>query len=170
MKILAFESSAVSASVALIEEERLVAQSFQNCGLTHSRTLLPMAEDLLANCGVSLDEIDAIAVAHGPGSFTGAEKSPAAAAAGLLLCVNAGLVRCDRAGDIGLYLLERDAEGDRQLAVQQIFRALAVALVDLADAPEYSPIPPRRKARRKHRSEPWGGPCTARGWYPPPPC
>ena len=71
MKILAFESSAVSASVALIEEERLVAQSFQNCGLTHSRTLLPMSEDLLANCGVSLDEIDAIAVAHGPGSFTG---------------------------------------------------------------------------------------------------
>lgn len=71
MKILAFESSAVSASVALIEDERLVAQSFQNCGLTHSRTLLPMAEDQLANCGVSLDEIDAIAVAHGPGSFTG---------------------------------------------------------------------------------------------------
>ena len=71
MKILAFESSAVSASVALIEDERLVAQSFQNCGLTHSRTLLPMAEDLFANCGVSLDEIDAIAVAHGPGSFTG---------------------------------------------------------------------------------------------------
>ena len=64
-------SLAVSASVALIEDERLVAQSFQNCGLTHSRTLLPMAEDLFANCGVSLDEIDAIAVAHGPGSFTG---------------------------------------------------------------------------------------------------
>ena len=71
MKILAFESSAVSASVALIEDERLVAQSFQNCGLTHSRTLLPMVENLLANCGVSLADVDAIAVAHGPGSFTG---------------------------------------------------------------------------------------------------
>lgn len=53
MKILALESSAVSASVALTEDEKLVAQSFQNCGLTHSRTLLPMAENLLANCGVS---------------------------------------------------------------------------------------------------------------------
>lgn len=71
MRILAFESSAVSASVALTEDDRLIAQSFQNCGLTHSRTLLPMAESLLQNCGVSLDEVDALAVAHGPGSFTG---------------------------------------------------------------------------------------------------
>lgn len=71
MKILAFESSAVSASVALVEDEKLIAQSFQNCGLTHSRTLLPMAESLLKNCGVTLDEVDALAVAHGPGSFTG---------------------------------------------------------------------------------------------------
>lgn len=71
MKILAFESSAVSASVALTEDEKLIAQSFQNCGLTHSRTLLPMAEGLLTNCGVTLDAVDALAVAHGPGSFTG---------------------------------------------------------------------------------------------------
>ncbi len=48
---------------------KLVAQSFQNCGLTHSRTLLPMVENLLANCGVSLADVDAIAVAHGPGSL-----------------------------------------------------------------------------------------------------
>ena len=71
MNILALESSAVSASVALTEDEKLIAQSFQNCGLTHSRTLLPMAENLLANCGIGLDEVDAFAVAHGPGSFTG---------------------------------------------------------------------------------------------------
>ena len=71
MKILAFESSAVSASVALVEDEKLIAQSFQNCGLTHSRTLLPLAESLLKNCGVTLDDVDALAVAHGPGSFTG---------------------------------------------------------------------------------------------------
>ena len=71
MKILALESSAVSASVALVEDEKLIAQSFQNCGLTHSRTLLPMTEALLANCGVTLNDVDAIAVAHGPGSFTG---------------------------------------------------------------------------------------------------
>ena len=71
MNILALESSAVSASVALTEDEKLIAQSFQNCGLTHSRTLLPMAENLLANCGIGLDKVDAFAVAHGPGSFTG---------------------------------------------------------------------------------------------------
>ena len=71
MKILALESSAVSASVALTEDEKLIAQSFQNCGLTHSRTLLPMVESLFQNCGLTLDAVDAIAVAHGPGSFTG---------------------------------------------------------------------------------------------------
>lgn len=71
MKILALESSAVSASVALCEDERLIAQSFQNTGLTHSQTLLPMVEALLSSCGVSLNEIDLLGVAAGPGSFTG---------------------------------------------------------------------------------------------------
>lgn len=71
MKLLAIESSAGSASVALTENDVLVAQTFQSCGLTHSRTLLPMVESLLANCGAVLSEVDAIAVAHGPGSFTG---------------------------------------------------------------------------------------------------
>lgn len=71
MKILSFESSAVSAAVALTDGTKLVAQSFQNCGLTHSRTLLPMAESLLAGCGASLADVEAFAVAAGPGSFTG---------------------------------------------------------------------------------------------------
>ena len=70
MKILALESSASACSAALWEEG-LIAQNFQNSGLTHSRTLLPMAHDLLKNCGVSLAEVDVIAVAAGPGSFTG---------------------------------------------------------------------------------------------------
>lgn len=71
MKILALESSAVACSVALCEDENLIAQAFQNNGLTHSRTLMPMCEDLLKNCGQTLDDIDLIAVAAGPGSFTG---------------------------------------------------------------------------------------------------
>ncbi len=71
MKILAFESSGVAASVALCEDETLIAQSFQNNGLTHSRTLMPMARALLEHCGVPLDSVDLIAVAAGPGSFTG---------------------------------------------------------------------------------------------------
>lgn len=71
MKLLSFESSAVSAAVCLTDDEAVVASSFQNCGLTHSRTLLPMAEHLLAGCGTALEEIDGFAVAAGPGSFTG---------------------------------------------------------------------------------------------------
>ncbi len=55
MKILALESSAAACSAALCEDERLVAQSFQNNGLTHSRTLMPMVEAMLANCGDSAD-------------------------------------------------------------------------------------------------------------------
>lgn len=71
MKILALESSAVAASVALTEDEVLVAQAFQNSGLTHSRTLMPLCQDLLKHLGLILDEVDLIAVAAGPGSFTG---------------------------------------------------------------------------------------------------
>ena len=71
MLILAFESSAKPASVALVRDGKLLAQSTQISALTHSRTLLPMAEDLLRNTGLTLGEVDAIAVAHGPGSFTG---------------------------------------------------------------------------------------------------
>lgn len=71
MRILSFESSAVSASVCLTDDEKVIAQSFQNCGLTHSRTLLPMAESMLAGCGHTLSDVDAFAIAAGPGSFTG---------------------------------------------------------------------------------------------------
>ena len=72
MKIIALESSAVTASVAVTEDERLLAQSFQNSGLTHSATLMPMAADLLKNAGLTLDQMDVVAAAAGPGSFTGA--------------------------------------------------------------------------------------------------
>ena len=71
MLILAFESSAKAASVALLRDGRLVAQSTQLSALTHSRTLLPMAEDLLKNCELSVRDVDLFAVARGPGSFTG---------------------------------------------------------------------------------------------------
>lgn len=71
MKILALESSAVAASVAVSEGGALIAQSYQRSGLTHSRTLMPMCRDLLENCGLTLGEMDVVAVAAGPGSFTG---------------------------------------------------------------------------------------------------
>ena len=71
MLILAFESSAKAASVALCRDGHLVSQYSQCSGLTHSRTLLPMAEDMLKNAELSIGDVDVFAVAHGPGSFTG---------------------------------------------------------------------------------------------------
>ena len=79
MKIIALESSAVTASAAVTEDEKLLAQSFQNSGLTHSATLMPMVSDLLKNTGLALDEMDVVAVAAGPGSFTGVRIGVAAA-------------------------------------------------------------------------------------------
>lgn len=79
MKILALESSAAACSAALCEEETLLAQSSQNSGLTHSRTLMPMVRDLLENAGHTLAEADVVAVAAGPGSFTGLRIGIAAA-------------------------------------------------------------------------------------------
>ncbi len=71
MLILALESSAKAASVALMQDAELLAQYSQCSGLTHSRTLLPMVEDILKNTDKKLADVDFIAVAHGPGSFTG---------------------------------------------------------------------------------------------------
>lgn len=71
MLILALESSAKAASVALMEDEKLIAQYSQCSGLTHSRTLLPMVDDMLKNTENTIAGVDLIAVAHGPGSFTG---------------------------------------------------------------------------------------------------
>ena len=71
MMILALESSAAACSVALTQDGELVAQNWQNSGLTHSRTLLPMVDSLLKNSGQRLEDVDVVAVAAGPGSFTG---------------------------------------------------------------------------------------------------
>ena len=71
MLILAFESSAKAASVALVRDGSLVSQYSQCSALTHSRTLLPMAEDMLKNAELTIGDVDLFAVAHGPGSFTG---------------------------------------------------------------------------------------------------
>ena len=78
MRILGFDSSAKSASVAICDDKGLVAQYFQNSGLTHSRTLLPMAENMLKNLDLKLSDIDLFAVAKGPGSFTGVRIGVAA--------------------------------------------------------------------------------------------
>ena len=71
MKILALETSAKSVSCAVVEDGAPLASAYQCTGLTHSRTLLPMVDAMLKNADLTLDDINAIAIAAGPGSFTG---------------------------------------------------------------------------------------------------
>ena len=71
MKILALDSSATVASVALCEDKQLLAEYTVNNGNTHSETLLPMVESLLSNFLMTAQDIDLFAASTGPGSFTG---------------------------------------------------------------------------------------------------
>ena len=79
MRILAFETSAKAASVALFDGSTLLGEQYQNTGLTHSQTLMVMAEDVIRQCGKTPQEVEAVAVANGPGSFTGVRIGVAAA-------------------------------------------------------------------------------------------
>lgn len=79
MLIFAFETSAKAASVALLEDGVLLGESYLNCGLTHSRTLLQMGQELLETCGRTVRDVTAVACAAGPGSFTGIRIGIAAA-------------------------------------------------------------------------------------------
>lgn len=71
MTILGVESSATAASAAIIKDGKLVSEVFSDTGLTHSQTLLPMIESCMKNANITAENIDSIAVANGPGSFTG---------------------------------------------------------------------------------------------------
>ena len=79
MLTLAFETSAKAGSVALLDGKKLLGESYQNTGLTHSQTIMAMAKDLIAACGRTPQDIEAVAVAAGPGSFTGVRIGVAAA-------------------------------------------------------------------------------------------
>lgn len=71
MKILALDTSSITATVAVLEEERLVGEYILNHKLTHSQKLIPMMEELLKSCEIKPEDIDVFAVSLGPGSFTG---------------------------------------------------------------------------------------------------
>lgn len=79
MTILAIDSSAKAASVCIANEEKIIGEFFINTSLTHSQTLMPMTEQLLKNTEMTIDDVDAIAVNAGPGSFTGVRIGVAAA-------------------------------------------------------------------------------------------
>jgi tRNA threonylcarbamoyladenosine biosynthesis protein TsaB len=69
--ILAFDASARTASAALCRDGTLLGQAFQNSGLTHSQTLMPMLQALLQNTQTDAKTVGLVAVTRGPGSFTG---------------------------------------------------------------------------------------------------
>ena len=71
MKILAIDSSGLVATVAVLEDDELIAEYTVNYKKTHSETLLPMLDEIKSMINLDLSEIDAIAVTKGPGSFTG---------------------------------------------------------------------------------------------------
>ena len=71
MKILAIETSAKSVSAAVVENGVPLASAYQNMGLTHSRTLKPLVDGMLSAAGLRVQDMDLLAAANGPGSFTG---------------------------------------------------------------------------------------------------
>ncbi|MDO4337288.1 MAG: tRNA (adenosine(37)-N6)-threonylcarbamoyltransferase complex dimerization subunit type 1 TsaB [Eubacteriales bacterium] len=91
MKILALDSSGIVASVAIVEDETLLAEYTVNYKKTHSQTLLPMLDEVAKMTELDMETIDAIAIAAGPGSFTGL-RIGSATAKGLGLALKKPLV------------------------------------------------------------------------------
>lgn len=91
MKILALDSSGIVASVAVVEDQNLLAEYTVNYKKTHSQTLLPMLDEISKMTELDLESLDAVAVAAGPGSFTGL-RIGSATAKGLGLALKKPLV------------------------------------------------------------------------------
>lgn len=91
MKILAIDSSGLTASVALAEDDKLIAEYTINHQKTHSQTLIPMLDEIRKTTELDLASVDAIAISNGPGSFTGL-RIGSASAKGLGLALDKPLI------------------------------------------------------------------------------
>ena len=91
MRVLAIDSSGLTATVAIVEDDTTIAEFTINYKKTHSQTLLPMIDEMVKMVEADLDSIDAIAVAGGPGSFTGL-RIGSATAKGLGLALGKPLI------------------------------------------------------------------------------
>ena len=91
MRILALDSSGLVATVAILEDEQTIAEYTVNYKKTHSQTLLPMLDEIVKMTEFDLSTVDAIAVAGGPGSFTGL-RIGSATAKGLGLALDKPLI------------------------------------------------------------------------------
>ena len=108
MKILVLESSGLVASVAVVTEEKLIGEYTTNFKKTHSQTLLPMMDTLLKMIGIPVQEMDAIAVSGGPGSFTGL-RIGSATAKGLGLALSIPIISVPTVDAIAYNLCGTDA-------------------------------------------------------------
>lgn len=109
MKILALDSSGLVASVALVEDDILVAEYTMNYKKTHSQTLLPMLDEIKKAVNLDLGSIDAIAVAAGPGSFTGL-RIGSATAKGLGLVLGKPLIGVSTVEALAYNLYDTDED------------------------------------------------------------
>lgn len=107
MRILAVDTSAVCASVAVTEDGKILSESSINAGLTHSRTLMPMINSVLKNGEIDLGTIDLFACSVGPGSFTGI-RIGVAAVKGLCDALNKKCVPVSTLEALAFNLLGRD--------------------------------------------------------------
>ena len=91
MPVIGIESSALVASVAITDEDRLIAEYTMNNAKTHSQTLLPMLDEIVRAAQLEKEDIEAIAISRGPGSFTGL-RIGSATAKGLGLALDRPLI------------------------------------------------------------------------------
>ena len=91
MRVLAIDSSGLTATVGIVEDTQTIAEYTVNYKKTHSQTLLPMIDEMTRMVDLDLSDLDAIAVAGGPGSFTGL-RIGSATAKGLGLALNKPLI------------------------------------------------------------------------------
>ena len=157
MKILALETAAKAVSAAITEDGKVLASAYQDTGLTHSRTLMPLVECLLKNTDNTAADMDVIAVSAGPGSFTGvrigvsaakglawaAEKPCAAVSTLAALARNAavwdGLVVC--AMDARRKQVYNALFAAREGVLTRLTPDRAIALEDLAEELRNDPRP-----------------------------
>ena len=107
MKILALDSSGLVASVAIITDDKMTAEYTVNYKKTHSQTLLPMLDEITKMVDLDLKEIDAIAVAAGPGSFTGL-RIGSATAKGLALALAKSIINIPTVDGLAYNLFATD--------------------------------------------------------------
>lgn len=147
MKILSIDSSSVSASAAVTENGRILAEEFVNNGYTHSVTLMPIIEKVLKDSETSVSDLDLLAITNGPGSFTGVRIGIASAkgicdaanipcfavstleaiakplSAKNVLAVSVMDARCNQVYTASFYKGERETE-DRAILISELLNEL----------------------------------------------